>query len=172
MRNIFIYTAIIIILSFYSCSTEPTNEKIAEQAVVENLLDPTSWKLISSEMGDTFTLSDNVLSKYDKCLDIAQENTEKAQRLLDLGHAMSYSANKMKYYQEAQVYAETAQEFVSKAEAYKLEADSIKNTPTDTILYVVYNIRGSANGRLGNRIINDFEVHIKDGSVIHINTNN
>jgi len=165
MKNIII--AIASVFTLFSCSpTPPTNEEIAEQAVVEGLLDPNSWELISSEIIDTMTVSDDLTIKSSASVKLSKQLLIEAQSKFKIAKLAYGTDLEREYFEEGKRIANNGKYWLDNSQILLDSAKSIQGTPQDTILYVRYQVKGYATSRDGQKRIGEWNVRMKNNQVI------
>ena len=155
------------ILSLVACEKAPTTTELAEQAVVESLLDPQSWEGISSEISDSLTQSDVDSIKLKDVLSIVHKYQDKAEDALEMCDLMVSTRNKQKYINEAKANLKVVENLMKEKvtpmnKAYK----ELRGSENDTLVKVVVKVNGYATSRDGQRRIGTFEVEMSPNNDI------
>jgi len=155
------------IVSLASCEKAPTTTEIAEQAVVESLLDPQSWEGISTEITDSLTqydVMDELLGGYNE---IAMKYINQAKEALEMGNLMSSPRNIRKYLNEAEAASKVSQKIIDEnINPLKEKMEALKGTENDTLVKVLVKVNGYATSRDGQRRIGTFEVEMSPNNEV------
>jgi len=166
MKNLII--AIVSVLTLLSCSpTPPTNEEIAEESVVKDLLDPNSWELISSEMMDTVRVSDMYILISQEKKNVAFSKLETMKHYTELAELSSGTRLVHHYVDKAKSVGAEGMEYSKMAQSYLDSSSMVLNTPQDTILCITYKVKGYATSRDGQKRIGSWLVNMRDNVVIN-----
>jgi len=149
------------ILSIVACEKVPTTTEIAEQAVLETLLDPTSWEPLKSEITDSITSSDIDSIFIMEGTQLAMKYLDESEENLNMCNMMVTTHNKQKYLDKAQVSTKTAQMIMTdKVAPIKKRYLELRGTENDTLVKVIVHVNGYATSRDGQRRIGTFEVEM------------
>lgn len=159
--------ALATLVSLVACNTTPTTTELAEQAVVESLLDPKSWEGISSEITDSLTVSDLDSIKIIEIQEIISKYHDEARDHLETSQMMVTLTNKKRYLDKAQASLNTSKMLTEEklrpvAEKYH----EIKGTEQDTLVKVVVTVNGYATSRDGEKRIGTFKVEMSPNNEI------
>lgn len=159
--------ALATLASLVACNTTPTTTELAEQAVVESLLDPKSWEGISSEITDSLTVSDLDSIKIIAVQDLISKYHAEAREHLETSHMMVTLTNKKRYIDKAQASLNTSKMLMDEKLKPMEEAyNKLKGTEQDTLVKVLVTVNGYATSRDGEKRIGTFKVEMSPNNEI------